>query len=310
MVESVVLRRQITDFLVIADCGSFSGAARTLFTTQPALSQEIAALERELGFSLFTRSTQGVVLTSAGIQFYQEIREIKSLSESAVKHARDTAGRRDMQIRIGIVSVSDSLIYQAPSTMFLDRYPNHEVTFVHSEYGQADRERCVLEGRYDFIRCEYHASLERAGLAFTDLMMDENCLLVSKNHPLATRESLGLDELDGFKIAILDNGADSMAEVVRTDILLKSPDASIETAPLLDSGLISRVQIGELLLLATMSENAGVYSTIVGIPLRNTRPARMGIMHSKKLGDEKLYFLRLLARQYHASADSNHRIPR
>ena len=51
---------------VVADQGSFSGAAEALFLTQPAVSRQIAALERETGVQLVERRARGVRLTHAG----------------------------------------------------------------------------------------------------------------------------------------------------------------------------------------------------------------------------------------------------
>lgn len=59
-------RRQIEYFLAVVDHGSFSRAALEIHVTQPALSQGIALLERELGTPLFNRMPRGVVLTPAG----------------------------------------------------------------------------------------------------------------------------------------------------------------------------------------------------------------------------------------------------
>ena len=59
--------RQLKYFLVIADCGSFSQAARKLYVVQSALSHNIAQLEEDLGVPLFERHPRGVKLTKAGV---------------------------------------------------------------------------------------------------------------------------------------------------------------------------------------------------------------------------------------------------
>ena len=53
-------------FVAVAESGSFSRAAETVFLTQPAISKRIAALETELGTSLFDRIGRKVQLTEAG----------------------------------------------------------------------------------------------------------------------------------------------------------------------------------------------------------------------------------------------------
>ena len=67
---------QLEYFVSVAEQGSFSKAAQELFVTQPVISQQIAALEKELGFALFTRSAKGVQLTQAGMTYYRHAVEI------------------------------------------------------------------------------------------------------------------------------------------------------------------------------------------------------------------------------------------
>ena len=57
-------------FVTVIDCGSISKAARLLFITPQALSQQMDLLERECGAKLMVRSSQGVSLTAAGELFY------------------------------------------------------------------------------------------------------------------------------------------------------------------------------------------------------------------------------------------------
>ena len=62
----------------VADCGNFSQAAEVCHVGQPALSQQIARLEKELGVRLFHRNPRGAVLTEAGSEFVRRAREILS----------------------------------------------------------------------------------------------------------------------------------------------------------------------------------------------------------------------------------------
>lgn len=60
-------------FREVADCGSFSRAAQSLFITQSAVSQSVAQLERQLDRRLFTRNRRGVSLTPEGAMLYEHI---------------------------------------------------------------------------------------------------------------------------------------------------------------------------------------------------------------------------------------------
>src|SRR6185436_10951064 len=68
--------QQVTYFLAAAEHGSFSRAARALYLAQPSLSEQVRALESELGVALFARSGSGVVLTEAGRAFRPEAERV------------------------------------------------------------------------------------------------------------------------------------------------------------------------------------------------------------------------------------------
>jgi LysR family hydrogen peroxide-inducible transcriptional activator len=74
---------QLRYFCAIADTGSFSRAARQTFVSQPALSQQIAKLEDELGTRLFDRLGRSVTLTEIGKSFLPRIRAVLRDLESA-----------------------------------------------------------------------------------------------------------------------------------------------------------------------------------------------------------------------------------
>ena len=61
--------QQLTYFLATVEHGSFSGAARALYLTQPSISEQVRQLESELGIALFARAGRGLVLTEAGRRF-------------------------------------------------------------------------------------------------------------------------------------------------------------------------------------------------------------------------------------------------
>lgn len=67
---------QVRAFLITAEEGSLSAAARALGTTQPTLSRQVAALEEELGLTLFERVGKGIILTAAGTQLLEYAKQM------------------------------------------------------------------------------------------------------------------------------------------------------------------------------------------------------------------------------------------
>ena len=68
--------QQLTYIVEIANCKSISRAAEYLFVSQPALSQQIRNLEKELGYRVFHRTSKGLELTEKGNVFYQKAQEM------------------------------------------------------------------------------------------------------------------------------------------------------------------------------------------------------------------------------------------
>jgi DNA-binding transcriptional LysR family regulator len=82
-------------FVRVAELGTLSAAARELGLTQPAVSQQIAALERHLDARLFHRSTRQLALTEGGGAYYQHARQILQ----AVDEAEESAGELSSALR-------------------------------------------------------------------------------------------------------------------------------------------------------------------------------------------------------------------
>lgn len=84
---------QLRMFLAVAECKSFTEAAKRLFVSHSTTSRAVSALERELGTDLFRRHSRSVILTPAGEVLVQRaealLREAESLAE-AVKRAAET----------------------------------------------------------------------------------------------------------------------------------------------------------------------------------------------------------------------------
>lgn len=92
---------QMEYFLAVAEELNFTAAAKSLFISQPALSKQIALLEEELDTKLFLRNSRNVVLTAAGKQFEQDLKEIRQQLERAKSNAIRIGKTEKLTIRIG-----------------------------------------------------------------------------------------------------------------------------------------------------------------------------------------------------------------
>ena len=96
--------RHLRYFVRIVEAGSFSRAAATIHVAQPALSQQIAELEEELGVSLLHRSARGVRPTPAGETLYREAASILQQMEQLPGKVRSTGGEAEGTVNLGMTS--------------------------------------------------------------------------------------------------------------------------------------------------------------------------------------------------------------
>jgi LysR family transcriptional regulator, nitrogen assimilation regulatory protein len=97
--------RQLRYFCKIVECGSFSRAAATIHVAQPALSQQIAELEAQMGVELLHRSARGVRATRAGEVLYREALGILRQMEQIPSLVRSDSGGVEGSVSLGIVSI-------------------------------------------------------------------------------------------------------------------------------------------------------------------------------------------------------------
>jgi DNA-binding transcriptional LysR family regulator len=96
--------RLLTPFLTLADELHFSRAAERLHIAQPALSQQIARLERQLGFQLFDRPPRPVALTAAGRTLLDRVSPALALLEQGVLEGKALAGEQMACVNVGHLS--------------------------------------------------------------------------------------------------------------------------------------------------------------------------------------------------------------
>ena len=91
-------------FAALAETGSFTRAAQSLYLTQPSFSRRINDMEQELGLSLVSRTTRTVRLTKEGALLLERFRQILALVDGVYEEAALLAQGRDRSLRIAYES--------------------------------------------------------------------------------------------------------------------------------------------------------------------------------------------------------------
>src|SRR2546428_11047913 len=106
-VDAAVELRNLRAFVAIADTGHYGRAAENLKLTQPAITQRIQVLERELGVQLFIRSAREVHLTPAGELLLDHARSLVQIEDRALAALRDPLAGIAARLRIIYLTLWD-----------------------------------------------------------------------------------------------------------------------------------------------------------------------------------------------------------
>jgi DNA-binding transcriptional LysR family regulator len=191
--------RLLRPFVALADELHFGRAAGRLHVTQPALSQQIARLERQLGVRLFARTRTRVELTEAGAAMLPSARAAVEAAavadEIARAHARGEAG----ELRLGI-SPGAHYLAQAVLAEFARRRPKVRVR-AHQDNSGVLAEQ-VADGRLELALGFSTAPVD--GVVCEPLRDEPAVVAVAGDHALAARESVSLAELADEAFALVD----------------------------------------------------------------------------------------------------------
>lgn len=194
-------------FLKVAESGSFTRAARELGYSQPAVSQAVRSLEKELGTVLLVRSNDGIIVTGDGRSYLPYIRGIVTAEREFERKKQRMLGFEDSVIRIGtFTSVSRNIL---PPLMrnFRARYPGVSFELLQGEYDAI--RTWTEEGRVDF---GFYGLSDCRSLAREEIYHDAMAAVLPKNHPLAVQDKVAFRDLEKLPFILLDEGRDSIPE--------------------------------------------------------------------------------------------------
>jgi len=181
--------RHLRYFVAIAEERHMTRAAARLGLQQPPLSQQIQALEKELGTKLFTRLPRGVELTPAGEGFLEEARTVLSGVERAMVRARATAMGQRGRIAIGLTTSAS--LHPGVTRMLRAYADNHSAVALDLHAGSAaDLTEALLrqEVQVAIIRA---AVARPADLVFRELDRENMLIALPADHHLVKRTASG-----------------------------------------------------------------------------------------------------------------------
>jgi DNA-binding transcriptional LysR family regulator len=182
----------------VAARGSFSAAAEALSFTQSAVSQHVAALEREAGTQLVERRRRGVRLTEAGRVLVGHADAILARIDCAEEELAALAGLRGGRLRLVSFQSGGATLAPRAVAAFHERHPQVELSMLEAEPDEAGER--LRSGEVDLALVYDHEStpgLLAPDLQLTHLLDDRYDAILPTGHALAGRARLSLSDLSG-----------------------------------------------------------------------------------------------------------------
>lgn len=271
-------------FIQVAEMLSFVGAAQKMCISQPAITYQIRSLEKEISVTLFDRTTRHCHLTPAGQAFYQDMVQLHSFYSQSVQKAQDISRADTSHLTVGIRKLFDYDSMAQMVTEFYVSYPHATVDILpQSDAKPLDDLRT---GRIDigFFYSSEHS--ECSDIVFMPLYEMNYYVLMNRNHPLASRQSLLLSDLKGQAIVTSGSSNNFLSACQGPSLAeLKEAGADISHAALSFEGALIMIQAGTAMSILPFLSTA-VVPGMVKVPLLGTSPVHIEIGWMK--GDTRL----------------------
>lgn len=186
----------LATFREVAVRGSFSAAAEELSFTQPAVSQHIARLERDLGTRLLERDARAVTLTPAGETLLRHADALLEAMRRARTEVQAASGQGRPCVRVGAFATAASSLIPGAARELRARTPGVDLQLQVLEPDES--EDALLVGSLDIgmgIESDVVPTVERIGLEHVLIGEDPFVVAMPPDHRLAGRSSIRIEDL-------------------------------------------------------------------------------------------------------------------
>lgn len=237
--------QQIKYVIEIANCGSMNEAAKHLFISQPSLSNSIRDLEEELGISIFERTNRGISISEEGAEFLLYAKQVLEQTEFIENRYH---GSNRKPIRFSIAAQHYAFIAEALINLINERaYSEYEFKLKEMRTYEIIEDVKNLRSDIGILQLSdtntkiMNKIFSDNSLRYTPLFNTNPHIFIGDQHPLADRESVGLDELVEFPYIVFDQGNSSPLYFSEEMVNINIPSKSIKVT---DRATLSNLLIG------------------------------------------------------------------
>ena len=272
----------LNTFVAVADCGSFTKASETLFISPTAVMKQMNALEKHLELKLIERTPSGIYLTQAGAVIYKEAKFMMEYSQKAISRAKAALYDYETTFCVGTSMLN-------PAKPFMDlwylvnqdfpAYKLHLVPFADNHDGILSEIEKLGE-KFDFLIgvCDSKEWLSRCN--FLPLGCYAKMVAVSREHPLASKTCINIEDLYGETLMMVRKGDSETNDHIRRNLEENHPEIHIEDTPqFYDLSVFNRcAKTGNVLL--TIECWRDVHPGLVSIPVNWDYSIPYGLLYS------------------------------
>lgn len=202
----------LTIFHAVAEERNITRGAERLFISQPAVSKQLAELERHLGTRLFDRLPQGVRLTEAGALLYAHSRRLFAIEAEAERALAELQGLQRGRLAIGASTTIGVYLLPEILARFHLKHPGIEIAL---EIANTEGiQRHLLEGTLDLGLTEGFVASEE--MVIEVFMEDELVAITAPGHPILKEPSVTIKRLCEEPFVLREPGSGTRAVVERT----------------------------------------------------------------------------------------------
>lgn len=280
-------------FITVAECGSFTKASELLYISPTAVMKQMNTLEAHLDLKLTERTPTGVKLTAAGEIIYRDAKFMIDYSKKSLAEAKAAEHSYDTTFCVGTSLLNPAKpfmdIWYSVNKKFPD-YKLHLVPFEDDHDGILSEIKKLGE-KFDFLIgvCDSKAWLSLCN--FMPLGRYKKMIAVSREHRLALKSSIDLEDLYGETLMMVKRGDSGVNDFIRNDLEKNHPQIHIEDTPqFYDLSVFNRcAETGNVLL--TIECWQEVHPGLVSIPVNWDYSIPYGLLYSLNAPDDVKRFV-------------------
>jgi DNA-binding transcriptional LysR family regulator len=192
-------------FCEVAKCRSFSGAARELYMTQPAVSQAVMSLEKDLGIRLFTRTSKGVTLTNDGRLLFEHVNSAMNLIRLGENKLLESRDLKAGEMKVGVGDTISKYFLLPYLAIFRSKFPNVRLNIIN----RTTTELCALvkSGEIDLAVCNF--PIKDEALETRECIEVHDIFVCGGKYIGQFSKPVGLDEIAAMPLILLERKSNS-----------------------------------------------------------------------------------------------------